>query len=347
MAATIKDIARLAGVSHTTVSQVLNNKGRISKKKRKEIREICERENFVPNQLARSLQVRETKALGVILNFFGNPFFSEIISGIENVANKNNYVLLFGDARELPERESMYINTFLERRVDGIILYPTFSSEFENDLIKLKLQKTPFVLVDRFSENIDTNVVACDDVLGGKLATEHLLKLGHKKIGIILGPPSSTMNRRLQGYRETMQKHGIPENHACVAQFEISKQNNVVNGYNASLEILNRPDRPTALFVTTDEAVPGTMRAARELNLSVPDDLALVAYGNMKDIVEMDVPLTSVNYPKTEVGEEAMKLLLEMMKKDYSEEETKQIVLKPELVIRKSCGYQNQNQNKK
>lgn len=122
MALTIKDIARLAGVSHTTVSQVLNHKGRISEMKRKQVLEICERENFVLNHLARSLQIRGIKVLGVILNFFGNPFFSEIIRGIENVAKQNNYVLLFGDAPELPERESMYIDTFLERRVDGIKL---------------------------------------------------------------------------------------------------------------------------------------------------------------------------------------------------------------------------------
>ena len=338
MTLTIKDIARLAGVSHTTVSQVLNHKGRISEKKRKQVLEICERENFVPNHLARSLQVRETKVLGIILNFFGNPFFSEIIRGIENVANQNNYVLLFGDARELPERESMYINTFLERRVDGIILYPTFSPEFEKNLVKLKLQKTPFVLVDRFSEQLKTNVVACDDVLGGRLATEHLVKIGHRQIGIILGPPSSTMNRRLQGFRETLLRQGISEKHACVGKFEISRQNNVVNGYRAALELLNQKDRPTALFVTTDEAVPGVLKAARELELSVPDGLAIVGYGNMKDIVEMDVPLTSVDYPKTEVGEEAMKLLLGLMKNDQ-EEKPKQLLLKPELVIRESCGY--------
>lgn len=338
MALTIKDIARLAGVSHTTVSQVLNNKGRISEKKRKQVLEICARENFVPNHLARSLQVRETKVIGIILNFFGNPFFSEIICGIENVANQNNYVLLFGDARELHERESMYIDTFLQHRVDGIILYPTFSPEFEQNLVKLKLQKTPFVLVDRLSEQLESNGVACDDMLGGHLATEHLVKLGHQKIGIILGPPSSTMNRRLQGFRETLLQQGIPEKHACVGKFEISRHNNVVNGYHAALELLNRKDRSSALFVTTDEAVPGVMKAARELNLDVPEDLAIVGYGNMKDIVEMDVPLTSVDYPKTEVGEEAMKLLLDLMKNDH-EEKPKQLLLKPELVIRESCGY--------
>jgi DNA-binding LacI/PurR family transcriptional regulator len=336
--ANLKDIAKLAGVSHTAVSQVINGKGRVSERKREEILQLCEKHNYRPNFTARSLQSQRTGVIGVIVNFFGNPFFSEIIKGIENIALENNYVLLFGDSREDHERESMYVDTFLERRVDGIILYPTFSNEFENDLVKLNKFEVPFILVDKFSENISTNYVACDDFEAGYIAADHLVKKGHKHIGYVGGPSCSSMNGRINGFKKALVDSALPIDETLFATFNISKEHNLINGYDAAKKLLTNSIKISAIFSTTDEAIPGIMKALREAKLNTPDDIAIVSLGNMPGIVNEDVPITSINYPQVEVGEEATRILIDLIHNKSQANKIQQVLLKPKLVIRESSG---------
>ena len=335
---TIKDIAKLAGVSHTTVSQVLNNKGRVSEQKRNEILELCKKHNYRPNYSAKNLQGKKTKVIGVIVNFFGNSFFGEIVTGIENVALKNNYVLLFGDSRENHDRESMYVDTFIERQVDGIIMYPTFSYEFERSIRKLNAHGIPFVLVDKHSANQPANFVACDDFTGGYMATSHLIKKGHKKIGFLGGPPCSTIENRYKGFLKAHEENGMAFKQQMVSNFDITNKYNLIDGYSPTIKILSENPRPTALFVTTDEAIPGVMKAIRKLNMKVPDDLAIVAYGNLPLLCNEDISITTINYPQVEVGEKSASMLINMIENTGKNNELHSVYIKPDLIKRESCG---------
>jgi len=335
---TIKDIAKLAGVSHTTVSQVLNNKGRVSEQKRNEILELCKKHNYRPNYSAKNLQGKKIKVIGVIVNFFGNLFFGEIVKGIENVALKNNYVLLFGDSRETHDRESMYIDTFIERQVDGIIMYPTFSYEFEQSIKKMELYDIPFVLVDKHSKNQPANSVVCDDLSGGYMATMHLISKGHKRIGFLGGPPCSTIDSRYEGYMNALEEKGIPFNKEYIANFNITFEHNHIDGYLPAMDILSSTPRPSAIFVSTDEAIPGAMKAFRQMNLDVPGDVALVSYGDTPLLNNEDLSITAVNYPQIEVGEKSVQLLFDMINNKKNKNETHQVFIKPDLMERESCG---------
>ena len=335
---TIKDIAELTGVTPAAVSQVLNNKGRVSAQKRKEILELCKKHNYRPNYAAKSLQGKKTKVIGIITNFFGNAFFGEIVKGIENIALQNNYVLLFGDSRECNERESMYVDTFIERQVDGIIMYPTFSYEFEQSIRKMNAHGIPFVLVDKHSANQPANFVACDDLTGGYIATTHLIKKGHKKIGFLGGPPCSTIDNRYKGYKKALEENGLVIDQKMISNFEITNKQNIIDGYPPASKILSEKLHPTALFVTTDEAIPGVMKAIRQLKLKVPEDVALVGYGNMPLLNNEDMAITTVNYPQVEVGEKSANMLIDMIENTKDDKELNQVFIKPDLIVRESCG---------
>ncbi len=335
---TIKDIAKLAGVSHTTVSQVLNKKGRVSEQKRKEILDLCKKHNYRPNYSAKSLQGKKTKVIGVIVNFFGNSFFGEIIKGIENVALENNYVLLFGDSRENHQRESMYVDTFIERQVDGIIMYPTFSYEFEKSIQKMESYNIPFILVDKHSKNQPAGFVACDDFSGGYLATKHVIDKGHEIIGFLGGPPCSTIDSRFEGYKKALKESDIRFHEKYISNFDITIEHTLIDGYLPAMKILSSSPQPTAIFVSTDEAIPGVMKALRQLNIGVPKDIALVSYGNTPLLANEDISITAVNYPQIEVGEKSARLLLDMINDKEIRNEMHQVYLKPELIIRDSCG---------
>ncbi len=336
MRPTIRDIAKRAGVSHTTVSRALNDHPRISRTKKDEIKRLAQAMDYVPNLMARGLNIQRSETLGVVVSFLGDPFATEILRGIENVANEEKSVLIFGDSRERRERERTYIRTFIGRRVDGLIIYPPANNDFEESVRLLQDQQIPFVLVDKYADTIATDYVVCDDAHGAYLATSHLLREGHTHIGHITGPDCSSFSNRIRGYREALREAHVRFRKRYIQPITQPVNGEAIDVYDATLSLLGRCPSITALCVATDAMLPSLFRAVRSIGVTVPQDLSLVGFGDIQTFSLMDLPITTVAYPKFDVGQTAARILFDKINKRVSMNVRQQMKLRPELIVRDS-----------
>lgn len=325
MKPTIKDIARIAGVSHTTVSRALNDSPLISLVQKERIRAIASELNYMPNMLAKGLNQGRSFTVGVIVNYLTNPFSAEIFRGVENVAGERGYVLIFGDSREDAARELRYMQTFIDRGVDGLIVYPVSDHRCKGNVEFLCAQKVPFVLVNHYPAEASCNRVVVDEHKGAYLIASHLLALGHRRIGFIAGPGSPPGAGRRGGFEAAMAAWGLSE----YVVTEVAVGDYSMQAYQSAKNLVRQ--NVTAIFAFTDELVPGILEALSELNLSVPDDISLAGYGKIDSIVGRDGWLTTIDYPKISAGEEAMRLLIRNI--DQEAEEETHLVLEPHLVV--------------
>jgi len=330
---TIKEIAKLAGVSTATVSRVINNYPHISKKTRLRVQEVIQKFGYTPNAVARSLVTRKTATIGLVLSDITNPFYAEIARGIEDEARKYNYNVIFCSTDNTPEIQKTYIDLLYEKRVDGLI----FASAriHDPDIEKLALEGIPFVLVNRKLEGIKTNYVVVDNFLGAYVVAEHLIKLGHQRIGFIRGPLDySTGIDRLEGYKKALLTYNIEFNGRLIKQGDFKRK----SGYLACKEFLRMRNRPTAIFGSNDFMALGAWEAILEASLRVPEDIALVGFDDIELTSLKGIELTTVSQEKYRMGIKAVKILVDNIK-HKEKKMTHQIILKPKLIIRKSCGY--------
>lgn len=342
MAVTIDDIAKKIGVSKTTVSRALNNKSRISEETRNSILEAAKDLNYLPNKLASGLRSKKSMAIGLIINdLVAGHFYSEIFNGIEDVAIREGYGVILGCTNGDKEREKKLINLFSERQVDGIIAAPTHDVDitcYKN----LRNLGTPFIFIDKYLENIDTDVITSDDVLGATLAVDHFVSLGHKKIAILLGPeyPCSSIDKRIQGYKQVLMKNNF--DYEQFIYFPQTIRNQREYGYKAiKFYLETNKEIPTAIFAVNDSLAIGAVKAIRERNMKVPEDIAIIGYNNDEITEYFDVRLSTVSLPKFEIGKRAINLLLDRINNNKNIRETNEfefINIKPQLIIRDSCG---------
>lgn len=337
MASTIRDIAEAAGVSVSTVSLVLRDKEcRVSAATREKIQEAARRMNYVPNQIAVSLVTKKTNTIGLIYSDMLNPFYSAMAVGIERNARQNGHSLLICNCDEQVQHCVENIALLESRCIDGFLLQPPETINASPELL-LRLQEAlnrcpiPYVILDRAIHDVYHDYVAADHQLGGALATEHLVRLGHRKIGCITGSLSDYgSKRRLAGYREVLESHGIPYDPALV--YEGLYQ--IESGYRGALALFQKD--VTAIFAFNDLIAVGVQRAAAERQIAIPQDLSLVGYDDSSIAPLCSVPLTTIRQPIELIGRRACEILFERIE-DRSRPHH-DYYYPPALIQRSSCS---------
>jgi len=327
---TMHDVAQTAGVSLMTVSRVVNNKDDVSQATRDRVMDVIEQLSYRPSSIARGLATRRTGTLGVVVPDISNPYFASIVRSAEEEAYAKNYSVFLGNTNEDPERELTVLQSLEDKQVDGLIL---FSSRLEDDALFEALESFPtVVLVSREKKGADVGAFTIDDVFGGRIAIEHLLKSGHRNIGLISGPTISlSTTGRLQGYRIALQAAGIPVNENWIQHCHPG----VEGGQETAKELLKNHPEITALFCHNDLVAVGALQACAELGLRVPDDIAIIGYDDIRLAELVSPKLTTLRVPRTEIGATTMQMLLEQIEVEGAE--PKEIHLRPELIVRASA----------
>ncbi|HXF60176.1 MAG TPA: LacI family DNA-binding transcriptional regulator [Caldilineaceae bacterium] len=327
---TIGDVARLAEVSRSTVSHVLNNTRFVEQETRQRVMDGVGRLGYRPNFVARSLTTKRTGIVGMIVSDASNIFFSEMLRGVEDVLQPAQYSLTVCNTDEVLEREAHYLDLLLRHRVDGIIAAAT--SQRWSALQEAEVQHTPIVFVDRRFSDLDGFYVGADNTGGAYLGTKYLIERGYRRIGILAGfQRLSTMRERLLGFRQAMAEAGLPVREEWVAHSALS----IEGGKQALGRLLSLADAPEAIFVNNNLLTLGALLCLRESNLRCPEDLALVCFDDHPWAAVADPPLTVVRQPARELGRVAAQVLYDCMVGQPPAQRTH--VLNCELVIRQSC----------
>jgi LacI family transcriptional regulator, galactose operon repressor len=310
----LKDIANELGVSTTLVSYVLNdNKNvKVGAEIAKKIRETAKRLNYEPNYIARSLKSRKTQTIGLIVADISNPFFSNLARIIEDEAGKYNYTVIIGSSDENPEKLKKILNFFSIRLVDGFIVVPTVDS-FEM-INSLSINNVPFVLLDRSLDNISANCVVIDNFKASYLATQHLLKKGIKKVGLIAYDANlNHFNDRIQGYQEALKSYKIVPDKNLIKMIKYSDFREQIKL--AVSDLVDNHKVESIYFTTNTLALEG-LKYIFSLGMKIPEDIDIMAfdYSEVYNFFQYHIP--HICQPTKEMGVEAVKLLIEQIEQD-------------------------------
>lgn len=333
MRTTIKDIAHEAKVSVTTVSLVLNNKpNTISKSTKERVLNLAKEMNYKPNHMAVSLVTKKSKMIGLVVPDISNNFFADLAKNIESSCEEEGYSLVLANSKNSLSSTQKYVNHFIGRGVDGLIL-AFYTDEEENTKRKiienLNQYEIPIVTVDSWIKGLVRPGVSVHHAEGGYIATKHLLELGHKRIGCITGMNGNySSDRRLKGYTRALKSEGIKIN----ASYIIEGDYQYLSGYKAAKEIFKQDI--SALFVCNDLMAYGAYTAAKEANLRIPEDISIVGFDDLLFSKMLSVPLTTVHQDIEKLGSRATELLLDYMKNGKPKKDFYR--LEPSLVIRES-----------
>jgi LacI family transcriptional regulator len=327
---TMADVAREAGVSKMTVSRVVNKKGEISPTTREHVLEVIKRLGYRPSAIARGLATNRTGTIGLVVPDIANPFFSEIARGVEDKAYAADYNVFLCSTYEDPRRERAVLNSLEEKLVDGLLLCS--SRLAQDDLASVMDDFAAVVLVNRTVKNDDASMVRVDSVLGGRMATEHLLAAGHRAIGFLTGPSTSFDGRfRVTGYHQALAEAGL----APRADWQQGCTSNVQGGLEAAHELLAGHPELTALLCYNDLVAVGALQACSQMGRRVPEDLAIIGFDDILMAALVTPALTTCRSAQYEIGFQAMRLLLDRI--HGCRGGCEEIVLPPELIIRASA----------
>jgi LacI family transcriptional regulator len=332
MPTTLEDIARALKVSKMTVSRAINNHPEISRDTRARILAVARKMNYRPNQFARALTTNRSFLIGIVVPDLMHSYFAEICRGVELQARPAGYQNLICSTDEEPRKEMDEIEALLSR-TDGLIVASALSEKeikFYRQLIK---DGARIVLIDRLLEGLKCSAVVTDDLQVGVLATQHLIQLGHQKIGHLRGTNASTSLTRFQGYQQAISDAGLRSPAGIARDCGFTES----DGYSAMKVWIQEGGVPTAIFAANDPAAIGAMSALNDSGIRVPDDVAIVGAGSIHYGDMLRVPLTTVSWSTIEMGQAAAKLLLESID-GKNDVKNRRVVVKPELVIRQSCG---------
>jgi len=330
---TMKRIAGELGVSITTVSKVLNHHADISEATRLRVLAKVEELGYQRNAVARSLSLRRTHTLGVVIPDLMHSFFVEIIAGIEPVASVRGFGLLLCSSSEDPGKERAELELLRGRQVDGIVLATAHASGNTDMLQQLTRQGTTLVMIDRDDHpSVKCHRVLTDDEQVGQLATSHLLDLGRRTIAHIAGPPIAHARRRERGWRDALRARGVKAADDWIVRGGFMES----DGYRVMKRLLTVRPRVDAVFAVNDPSAIGAMKAVWEAGLKVPDDVAVVGAGDIALGDLLRVPLTTVGWSRRDLGRHAAELLLNGL--DLDVDEPQRVVIPPRLIVRDSSG---------
>jgi len=332
LAIRLKDIARDLGISTVTVSKVLRGNKDISEKTRARVLKRMQELNYKPNMLARGLASGRTYTVGLVVPDLVHPFFAEFAKSLAGTLRGAQMALLLASSEESPELEQQEIRTLLGRNVD-VLLIASCQAQLKS-FYELGDERTPFLLVDRNFPYLAAHFVGSDDYEIGRIATEHLISIGKRRIAHIGGRVMSPSVERLRGYRDTLRRHQLESAEERIVTRERVEESGDDAGYQAMQELLSLRNRPDAVFCYNDLTAIGAMEAARAAGLSVPEDIAFVGAGNLRYARYLRIPLTSVDQQPEKLGLRAGELALEVMA--TPEMSCKTLLLPPKLVVRHS-----------
>lgn len=328
MTVSIKDIAKAANVSYSTVSRALNNSPRVKPETREQIQRIAAEMGYVPSAVGRSLVKRYTDTIGIVVRTVTDLFFAEIISAIEQAALEHGYSVILAGSGGERRRELEAIRTLQERRVDGIIVASGYSRK--EDICVQKGIHAPIVIINNVREEHIGYSIEADNLGGGREATQHLLDLGHRRIAYIAGPVEEWDSiERQRGYEEALRAHGLVVDPALIVRGNGRPE----GGKEAIQQLLALPTPPTAVFCYSDVTALGVMRAAWAAGLRVPQDLSAVGFDDIDLAPWFEPPLTTIAQPMREMGKKAVQMLLDLLADDKLVEDC---VLPSRLVVRES-----------
>lgn len=327
---TIKDVARMAGVSTMTVSRVINQSGYTSPETRARVERAIVELGYVPNALARHLRSKRTRTVALVISDITNPFFTTIARGVEDVAAAHDFAVMFCSTDESEAEELAYLEMLIQRQIEGVLLVP--ASDSGESLRLLRSHHIPVVVLDRRVASQQVDQVRSDSEAGAYLLVRHLLGLGHRRIGMLSGRRDiSTSRDRVSGYQRALAEVGVDldERLALYEGFGVE------GGLSMARQVLEVSPPPTALFAANNFIAFGAMRALREIGVRVPDDMSLVAFDDLPDDWLIDPFLTVVDQRAYEMGRLAAELVLERVT-GGGRPKGRSIVLPVDLIVRRS-----------
>jgi DNA-binding LacI/PurR family transcriptional regulator len=329
--ATVKDVARRANVSTATVSRIINNQDTVSPEIRERVLTAIQELDYRPSRVARRLRTNSTFVIGLVISDIQNSFYTSLTRGVEDVASANGYSLLLCNTDEDPHRERKYLEVMHEENVAGIILASATENEHEVKLINAGI---PVVALDRVITDVAVDTVLVDNTAGARQAVEHLMARGHRRIGAILGErPITSSIERLAGYEEALRNSGLPVDPDLIRRADLRQ---VDDSTRCAAELLNLPERPSALFTGNSLITLGALRAINAAGLRIPRDVALVAFDDIPWGEWLDPPLTAIRQPTYRLGQTAAEMLLARIAEPGRP--VAQVRLPAELIVRASSG---------
>lgn len=332
---TIREVARLAGVSVATVSKALNGTGFVSEELLARVVAAANQLGYAPHASARSLRSGASRILGLLVADITNPFFLTLVDALEKRASEACYSVILCNSAEDPERERRNLQLLLSQRADGMILVPTRDS-WAGRIAALTRLPFPAILLDRRLDGLDFDSVTIDNRMAGALAAEHLHALGHRKVAVIMGSPEMAIARhRLDGFREAFARHGVFLEESFVEKMAFDE----AAAFRAAQRLIARPDRPSAIIATNNHLALGMLRAVADAGLSVPRDLSVMAIDDLPwfDVIRPRVSV--VVQPSEAMANRCMETLLERVRPANGRVlPVEQIVLEPSLLVRDSTA---------
>ncbi|HEY5592027.1 MAG TPA: LacI family DNA-binding transcriptional regulator [Paludibacter sp.] len=326
----IFDISTKTGLSISTVSRVLNGKAeqyRIGKISQQKIIAAAEEFNYVPNQFAANLRTGKSNTIALIVPSLNNPFFADLASTINAEVRKFGYITMISDSDENSENEELELQQMLSRNVEGLIIAPC-GNKWEH-IKQLHDQGLPIICIDRYFEELDIPFVSTDNYDGAYNATQHLIENGHSMISCIQGVQHSTPNRlRVKGFINAMENAGIGNYNIVGDEFSVQ------NGYLETRLLLQQRERPTAIFALSNNIAMGCMKALKEMNIRIPEDMSLITFDDHPYLDYLATPLSCIAQPVSDISKIAIKFLLSRL--NNTENKINQILLKPEMKFKKS-----------
>ncbi len=333
--ATIKDVARLAGVSTTTVSHVINKTRFVAEATQEKVMKAVDELNYAPSAVARSLKCNSTRTIGMLVTQSTNLFFSEVISGVESYCYRQGYTLILCNTGGIYEKQRDYIRMLAEKRVDGILV---MCSDFTEELNEMLNRHTniPKVVMDWGPESSQADKIMDNSEEGGYIATKYLIDNGHTDIACLSGHfDKLACKERIVGFRRAMAEANIPVNEDWILEGNFECDTAVL----LADKITAMEKRPTAVFCFNDTMALGLMSRLQQNGIKIPDDVSVVGYDNIELAEYFSPPLTTIHQPKRRVGKNAFEILLERIKdKDH---EKRIFEMQPELVVRNTVKKLN------
>ncbi len=331
----IKAVAKKAGVSVATISRVLNHPDAVAPDTKEHILKIMESLEYTPNWFARGLKLNRTGVIALLIPEILDMGYMEIAKGVEAVAHQKKYNIMLCTTEEDRSKEKGYIENFIARKVDGIILVSSFLKN--SDFDQIKKQDISVVLIGKNEELTGENLVYTDYQSATGEAIRHMIEIGHRKIGMIYGtrPKIENMDKR-EGFRKTITEEGLNYRPEHI----VEEENSIEGGFLGASKLLNLKDRPEAIFVTSDIMAIGAMEKIKQAGLKIPQDIAVVGFDNLKISGYIEPKLTTVAKPMYRMGLVAARLLFDLMEGDREEDgEPQEILIQSKLKVRKSCGH--------
>jgi len=325
--ANIKDVAKYCKVSAMTVSRALNNSTEISQTTKERVLKACEELGYKPNYVAKSLITKKTNMIGLIIPDIANQYYANVSKGVSSYLEAEGYGLMLCNSDRKKSNEKRYLSFLTEGRVDGIIILPV--KPHKEDYMDV-VNDIPVVMADNLAEGLKVSFVGNNNYYGGTKIVDHMINQGYRKIGVILGDKKSTAsNERFRAYMDVLKKRNIEFDKNIVTYSKATFE----EGFNLAEDLIHKG--VDSIFAINDTVAMGVIKYCYINNIVIPKHLGIAGYDNIEQASMLPVPLTTVDQNDNLLGRTASELLLNQINGD---KEQKEIILKPRLIIRKSCG---------